>query len=580
MSAWGSTNAWATQVEEEEEEEANQEAEAAAEEPAPTPVPFRAGGATHQEAAFPTLGDIAFPGLGQPIKKKDDDFPSLGMAVSNAKQGKKAKKEKAKTMSLTAFQSERAGGDDYQLPTGPRERTEEEENQPRGGTSLLGGAFKDYGGRDGSRGGRDGGPGDRNREERRGGFGDRDRGDREERGDAGPSRSDENNWFAAKKFVPSESGPRRAAGFDGDRDDRRGGDREDNRGPSRADEDSNWGAGKKFVPSEPRGGDRDRGFGGDRDRGFGGDRDRDRGGYGGRGGLDDRGGDRDWRREDRREEGPPAERPRLSLQKRTLPVEEPAAPSSSDSEPKANPFGGAAPVETREVRKEDGPAEPREREWRKEEPRKEPERSWRRDEPPSRSENRPEERGAEPARPKLNLKPRTVAETSASAAGGSSLFGGARPRELALEEKGRDWRKEDIALSRKAVNRPQSEKEKSLEKELEALRAADKDAVDAASGKANHELISTKEAELEKLTLELDDKVRFAVKSERGPDKVDRRDDPPREERRPREPKPKPEKDADGFEAPKAAAKKSATSNGEVEKLEVAVSKYEGLGEE
>ena len=53
-------------------------------------------------------------------------------------------------------------------------------------------------------------------------------------------------------------------------------------------------------------------------------------------------------------------------------------------------------------------------------------------------------------RKRLNIKARTVEDGTAAVgeSGGKSLFGGARPRELALEEKGRDWRKEEQQLAR------------------------------------------------------------------------------------------------------------------------------------
>ena len=53
--------------------------------------------------------------------------------------------------------------------------------------------------------------------------------------------------------------------------------------------------------------------------------------------------------------------------------------------------------------------------------------------------------------------------------GSSSLFGGARPRELALKEAGRDYRKEDAALSRGGVRRRESNEERALKSDIAAL---------------------------------------------------------------------------------------------------------------
>lgn len=246
------------------------------------------------------------------------------------------------------------------LPKGPRERDPEED-----AANGLGGAFKDYGG---FRGG-----GDRRDDDRRGGR----RGfDDDEGGDAGmPSRADtEDDWGKARKFVPSTGGP---VSRGGDRDDFR------ERGPSAADEEGTWS--KKFVPSGDR--PREGGLGGrgggfsdryeDDRRGGGGFSDgpskadevdnwgREKkfvpssgartGGFGGGGGGFSDSGDR-W---GRREELPPvssasrpSERPRLALQKRSAPVEGPAAEVAENGEakpappkPKSNPFGAARPRE-------------------------------------------------------------------------------------------------------------------------------------------------------------------------------------------------------------------------------------------
>ena len=122
--AWGmpTSGAWSQQVEKEEEEQGGE-----IQAPAPAPVPTFA-----QNAAFPTLGDA--------VKKKES---------------KRDKKPKAQKMNLADFQtsykpptaSRRPTMNDDQilssLPTAPRTRGDDD-----GAPSGLGGAFKDYGGRD------------------------------------------------------------------------------------------------------------------------------------------------------------------------------------------------------------------------------------------------------------------------------------------------------------------------------------------------------------------------------------------------------------------------------------------------
>lgn len=121
--AWGmpTSGAWAQQVDEEEKDSGGQ-----LEEPKAAPV-----ATFSQNAAFPTLGEA--------VKKKDS---------------KKDKKAKPQKMNLADFQtsykpptaSRRTTVPDDQilssLPTAPRTRGDDEPS------TGLGGAFKDYGGRD------------------------------------------------------------------------------------------------------------------------------------------------------------------------------------------------------------------------------------------------------------------------------------------------------------------------------------------------------------------------------------------------------------------------------------------------
>merc|ERR1712232_867049 len=102
----------------------------------------------------------------------------------------------------------------------------------------------------------------------------------------------------------------------------------------------------------------DRGDRGGYDRRGGFDRDGGRGGFdrdGGRGGFD-------------RPSGPPTgERPRLQLKARTA-APKPDISTKETPKPKANPFGGAAPVDTKEKTEEKKPEETPAAETTNEEP--------------------------------------------------------------------------------------------------------------------------------------------------------------------------------------------------------------------
>jgi len=118
MSAWGdlpTSGAWSNQVDEEEAENGGELA------PPPAALP----------AAFPTLGGkTAFPALGEAVSMKD------------SKKERKQKKVK-QTMSLGAFVAAgRKEPEIINLPTGPRQRGEDEEDKK----GALGGGFKNYGG--------------------------------------------------------------------------------------------------------------------------------------------------------------------------------------------------------------------------------------------------------------------------------------------------------------------------------------------------------------------------------------------------------------------------------------------------
>ncbi|EFJ41517.1 hypothetical protein VOLCADRAFT_121634 [Volvox carteri f. nagariensis] len=307
----------------------------------------------------------------------NSDFPTLGEAAAAKPQGK-SKAKKGVKLGFGEFLSMPTGGrGDFadkgladkqilmSLPTAPRGGPREDgDGRPPGG---LGGGFRDYGGDREGRGGR---------------YQREDRPPREERE---PSRADSvDDWGSTRKFVPGGDG----GGFGGSRGFGGGfGDRGDRpprepRPPSNADMVDDWGTARKFEPSgpAPRGGFDDRrrydgpppmskadledSWGRGRDfkpsespappRGFGGSRDGPRESTADR---EDR-----WARrtvEPSTSAAPeaPAERPRLKLAPRSVPVGEqaPAASSSGGAEERkasSNPFGAARPRE--EVLKEKG----------------------------------------------------------------------------------------------------------------------------------------------------------------------------------------------------------------------------------
>jgi len=337
-------------------------------------------------------------------------------------------------------------------------------------THTLSGAREPYGDRDGPR--------------RGGGFDDED--GRPPREDAGPSRADEDrDWGASKKFVPTGPSERR-----GERPSERDGGGGFGDGPSRADGDRNWGASKSFVPSTdgPRGDDR----GGSR---FGG------GSFGGeRRGESD--GDR-WARPGAAEGAGPTERPRLQLKQRS--GDAPLA--SASGEAKASVFGGATPVQVKQLDDEPRaaptpgrPAAPADSD------------RWERRGPASASAG--SESASRPTeRPKLQLAPRAAGAPTAATDAASlaetrgGVFGDAKPRELKLAQEGRDWRVEDALLSASGVKRDDTPEEAELRAKLaEAVAAAAAPEASAeAKAKANELELS-----LAKLTLSIDDKRRFA----------------------------------------------------------------------
>ncbi|CAJ1938193.1 unnamed protein product [Sphenostylis stenocarpa] len=472
------------------------------------------------------------------------NFPSLKEAVNS-----KPKKKKGTTITLSEFnRGGFASGGEHQgltrdelmaLPTGPKERSPEEMQFNR-----LGGGFSSYDRSGGRSRDRDGG----NNDGSWGGGGRRSYGgfDEERRGPNPrvseldqPSRADEvDNWASVKKSVPA---------FDSGRQNRYGGGGGGGfggggggfgtggggfGGASRADGVDNWAVGKKPVPV------RSSNFGsGFRDSGVEPDR---------------------WTRG-----GPPRETERMERPR--LVLDPPRGDGLMNEAPvkatnKGNPFGAARPRE--EVLAEKG------LDWKKMDSEIEAKKTSRptsshSSRPSSAQSNRSEGPGlqgvdvVQKSRPKMNP------------------FGDAKPREVLLGERGMDWRKIDLELEHRAVDRlvsmflfgasggnsygldascqrcnvrvplvlesleelmlmvkgiswPETMEEKLLKEEIDNLKKelgkespinSNKESVDEADGDqtSTHEILRQKEKELELLVRDLDDKVRFGQKAVERP---------------------------------------------------------------
>ncbi|KAL5211408.1 hypothetical protein ABZP36_022255 [Zizania latifolia] len=319
------------------------------------------------------------------------DFPSLATAVTT----KVPKKKKPQPVSLGEFNSTKFVAPAYRgpspnellsLPTGPRERTAEELANARGSGARWGGGGGSRGDDEPRRGGSgpqdfgqsradeadDWGAGKKplERRERMGGFG-------------GESRADDvDDWVSTKRAAPPASMERRerSVAFGGD-------------SHSRADGSESWVSNKSYCEaptSDSRRGSTVWGFNRD-------------------GGLDAN----SWGRKREEVNGGGSSggaRPRLNLQKRTLPLandtdgegkEDKEEEKKGELQQKSSPFGAARPrEEVLSAKGENG-----------------------------RKEDHKEE--------KLEIQPKTRT---------SNPFGAARPREEVLAAKGEDWRKIDEKL--------------------------------------------------------------------------------------------------------------------------------------
>ncbi|XP_015076437.1 eukaryotic translation initiation factor 4B1 [Solanum pennellii] len=449
-SPWGNIGAWAAEAERAEAEEKEQAAAEAA-----------------AAAAAPT---------GAGAGKDTQSYPSLKEAV-NTKQKKKTK------MSLQEFTMQStytpAGGygsgstsrltpeEMLRLPTGPKERSAEEMQYGR-----LGGGFSNYGSRgmgppsgrgrdreadgDGSWGG--------NRRSY-GGFDDDRRGPPSRGSDFDqPSRADEvDNWASSKKSLPMQSLDSGSARSN------RYGSLGSGDGISRADGDDNWGASKKSNVAPPPQG-------------------------------------RPWFPDSRPE--PERWSREANHERQRLVLDPPKMETGSENVNetvvkvnKPNPFGAARPRE--EVLAEKG------LDWKKMDKEIEVKKGIG-SRPTSSHSSRPG--SSQSARSEgTTLQGGMVEGGGVKTKPKVNPFGDAKPREVLLEEKGLDWRKIDLDLEHRRVDRPETEEEKNLKEEIEQLR---KEATECSEeDKTNlRNVINQKEKDLELLIRELDDKVRFSQK--------------------------------------------------------------------
>ena len=383
------------------------------------------------------------------------------------------------------------GGGDIVLPTGPATRDPEDAVGADGRRpGQLGGAFSDYGGDRG--GGRPvGGFGDRDErrggerfadrsDDRRGGFGDRRGGDdfdprdRDEREPEGPSRADADSNWGKSKPVRGASPPRRGGFDDRGRDDRGRGGRFDERRGGSDDRDDRRERYPSRSPSPERdwGALRHRTGPSTRD-----DRDERRGGF-----------------DDRRSPSP--ERDWGSIRDRPGPPARDDRDRGRDDDRGARPGARADAAGDRWGKSDLPPKEERERDG---------------------GDRDDRDSGRDGGRPRLNLKARSKDAPVAASGGGGGLFGGARPREAALKEAGRDFIKEDLALSRSgSVRRKKHADEKAIEDDITALKKSLESEADEGEKSKFKQTIGEAETALAKLTLELDDKVKFSQRDNKA----------------------------------------------------------------
>ncbi|XP_076883095.1 eukaryotic translation initiation factor 4B2-like [Bidens hawaiensis] len=385
-----------------------------------------------------------------------ESYTSLKEAVT----AKKGKKKTKMTLQEFTMAGTGTGGDRgltlvemMQLPTGPKQRTAEEMQFGR-----IGGGFSSYGG------GRSGG-GDRSDRRSYGGFDDDRRGPVSRNSDYDqPSRADEvDNWARTKKTTSFDSG---YAGSRPNRYNSLGGSPSAGGSFSRADEIDNWTVNKKPIAPAPARSNFGSSF-------------RDSSGpVGPENDRWSRGVNVNQERQERR---------RLVLD----PPNRESVPIRANNDNKPNPFGNARPRE--EILAEKG------LDWRKVD--LEVEAKVINSRPTSsHSNSRPESAhsgsSVEVSAPRAKVNP----------------FGDAKPREVLLQEKGVDYRKIDLELERRRLGRPETEEEKNLKEEIHNLKThLEKESVENQPDLQN--TLLEKEKELEQLSRDLDDKLRFSQKT-------------------------------------------------------------------
>ncbi|MCO5580086.1 hypothetical protein L7F22_033952 [Adiantum nelumboides] len=106
-------------------------------------------------------------------------------------------------------------------------------------------------------------------------------------------------------------------------------------------------------------------------------------------------------------------------------------------------------------------------------------------------------------------------------------FGDAKPREVLLQERGKDWRRMDFDLEHRAVERSETQEEIALREEIRVLTELSMQAKESFCQRTNgyaldpsvrqdsslHVELHNKERRLQELTMALDDKVRFSQKT-------------------------------------------------------------------
>ncbi|KAJ7547812.1 hypothetical protein O6H91_08G105200 [Diphasiastrum complanatum] len=467
---WGEIGAWAEEAERA-DEEAKELAEAAA-------------AAAGREEGFPILGELV-------------------VTTSVGKQQQHGKKKKAqKTISLSELLVGKnvgpGGAGKGRQASDSRGSEEERQHGGRaGGFRAYGEGFKDGmaegGGRDHNRGGfdqnRQAGGYRTDRDGNAGGYG----GQMDRDGESASSRADESrDWGASKKHMPWQAGQHYG-------DERRGNRANDQELPSRADEVDNWSSLKKFVISQgldrkalpPHSEERKGGF----EEGAGPrivSRADEAGSWGA--GKKFVSGEREGTDLVHKsggmpqvDESRPVERPRLILLPRSQIVDAsvPSAipsketpvgkgseilesdPSMPDIQlpkpkPRSNPFGAARPRE--EILAEKG------QDWRKFEAELENREREIRNSLPSTPDGAPQRwtrlplkyephgQGRENSRPSSSHSSRPQTPDLSAQLGTKSRakvnpFGDAKPREILLEEKGKDWRRIDFELEHRSVER-------------------------------------------------------------------------------------------------------------------------------